>query len=249
MKIEITNRQKIKRINLKGLRKKLIKVGAQNFSSLRGISAKKISILLCDNKFITSLNRRYFKKSCPTDVIAFPLEDNLEPDYLSCIELGGVPIGVLVADRTGLPLIIIRKEAKDHGIKGRLIGDFEKGKTVLLLEDVTTTGGSVANAIKALKDEGLHVETIITVVDRQEGAEETISGMGITLISLTTATDILRDDHITNHLKDIDAIKDRDKEILLMSNKLTSNKESYEDDKKRYEELREIKRREDKKNK
>ena len=174
---------------------------------------------------------------------------NLEPDYLSCIELGGVPIGVLVADRTGLPLIIIRKEAKDHGIKGRLIGDFEKGKTVLLLEDVTTTGGSVANAIKALKDEGLHVETIITVVDRQEGAEETISGMGITLISLTTATDILRDDHITNQLKDIDAIKDRDKEILLMSNKLTSNKESYEDDKKRYEELREIKRREDKKNK
>ena len=174
---------------------------------------------------------------------------NLEPDYLSCIELGGVPIGVLVADRTGLPLIIIRKEAKDHGIKGRLIGDFEKGKTVLLLEDVTTTGGSVANAIKALKDEGLHVETIITVVDRQEGAEETISGMGITLISLTTATDILRDDHITNQLKDIDAIKDRDKEILLTSNKLTSNKESYEDDKKRYEELREIKRREDKKNK
>lgn len=173
---------------------------------------------------------------------------NLEPDYLSCVELGGVPIGVLVADRTDLPLIIVRKEAKDHGIKGRLIGDFEKGKTVLLLEDVTTTGSSVANAINALKDEGLHVETVITVVDRQEGAEETISGMGIILIPLTTARDILKDDPITRELKDIDAIKDIDKEILL-----TSNKESYQDgkerSKERYERLKDIKRREDNRNK
>jgi orotate phosphoribosyltransferase len=130
----------------------------------------------------------------------------IEPDYIACVELGGVPIGVLVADRTGLPLIIVRKETKDHGTKGRLIGDFEKGKTALLLEDVTTTGGSVSNAIKALRDKGLHVETIITVVDRQEGAEETISGMGIILIPLTTARDILRDDPIIKELKDIDAI-------------------------------------------
>lgn len=113
----------------------------------------------------------------------------IDPDYIACVELGGVPIGTIVSDRTGLPLIIVRKEAKDHGTKGRLMG-FEKGKdpigTALLLEDVTTTGGSVASAINALKDEGLHVETVITVVDRQEGAEETISGMGIILIPLTT---------------------------------------------------------------
>ena len=139
----------------------------------------------------------------------------IEPDYIACVELGGVPIGVLVADRTGLPLIIVRKDAKDHGTKGRLMGDFEKGKTALLLEDVTTTGGSISNAINALRNEGLHVETVITVVDRQEGAEETISGMGIILIPLTTARDILRDDPIIKELKDIDAIKDRDVEILL----------------------------------
>ena len=51
----------------------------------------------------------------------------VEPDYIACVELGGVPIGVLVADMTGLPLIIVRKEVKDHGIKDRLMGDFEKG--------------------------------------------------------------------------------------------------------------------------
>ena len=133
----------------------------------------------------------------------------IEPDFIACVELGGVPIGVLVADRTGLPLIIVRKEDKDHGTKGRLMGDIEKGKTALLLEDVTTTGGSASSAINALRREGLCVDTVITVVDRQEGAEEIISGMGITLISLTTARDILRDDPIIKELKDIDVVKYR----------------------------------------
>ena len=133
----------------------------------------------------------------------------IEPDFIACVELGGVPIGVLVSDRTGLPLIIVRKEDKDHGTKGRLMGDIEKGKTALLLEDVTTTGGSISSAINALRREGLYVDTVITVVDRQEGAEEIISGMGITLISLTTARDILRDDPIIKELKDIDVVKYR----------------------------------------
>ena len=139
----------------------------------------------------------------------------IEPDFIACVELGGVPIGVLVSDRTGLPLIIVRKEDKDHGTKGRLMGDIEKGKTALLLEDVTTTGGSVSNAINALRREGLYVDTVITVVDRQEGAEEIVSGMGITLISLTTARDILRDDPIIKELKDIDVVKYRNNEVLI----------------------------------
>lgn len=142
---------------------------------------------------------------------------SLEPDYIACVELGGIPIGVIVADMMNIPLIIVRKEAKDHGLNGRLVGDFERGKTVLLLEDVTTTGGSVVSAIKALKDEGLIIESVITVVDRQEGAEEAISGMGIIFIPLTTARDILQDDVITKELKYINAIKDIDKERLLTS--------------------------------
>jgi orotate phosphoribosyltransferase len=131
----------------------------------------------------------------------------IEPDYIACIELGAVPIGVLVSDMTDLPLIIVRKEAKVHGTKDRFMGDFEKGKIALLLEDVTTTGSSVSNAIKALRDDGLHVDTIITVVDRQEGAEDTISEMGAVLVSLTTARDILKDNPIIKELKDIIAVK------------------------------------------
>lgn len=130
----------------------------------------------------------------------------IEPDYIACVELGGVPIGVLVADMTNLPLIIVRKETKVHGTKDRLVGDFEKGKTALLLEDVTTSGGSISRAINALRCEGLYVDTVITVVDRQEGAEEILSEMGVILMPITTAKDILRDVPIVKELKDIGAI-------------------------------------------
>lgn len=120
---------------------------------------------------------------------------SLRPDYIACVELGGVPIGVILCDRTGLPLIMVRKEEKDHGIKNRLVGfkkEKDPGGTVLLIEDDITTGGSVLSAAKVLKDEGLGIEAIITVVDRQEGSEEAISGEGIKFISLITAEEILK---------------------------------------------------------
>lgn len=77
MKIEIVNQQKVKRINLKSLRRQLNKI-----STLLNLSSSKISIVLCDNKAITNLNRKYFKKASSTDVISFPLKDNFDPDYL-----------------------------------------------------------------------------------------------------------------------------------------------------------------------
>ncbi len=113
------------------------------------------------------------------------------PDYIACVELGGVPIGTLVSYWEHVPMIIVRKAAKDHGTGGRLVGDFEKGGTAILVEDVTTTGGSSLSAVQALRDAGLLVNTVITVVDRQEGSEETLTGAGIKLIALTTAKEIL----------------------------------------------------------
>ena len=85
MKIEIVNQQKIKRINLKKIHAQLKKAESLfNISSnlSRFKTHLKLSILLCDNHFIRRLNKRYFKDSCSTDVISFPLADDLEPGYL-----------------------------------------------------------------------------------------------------------------------------------------------------------------------
>ena len=77
MKIEITNSQRIKRINLKELKTFLKKI-----FSLLNISQKRISILFCDNKEIKKLNKKFFNKAQATDVIAFSLQDEFEKDYL-----------------------------------------------------------------------------------------------------------------------------------------------------------------------
>jgi probable rRNA maturation factor len=77
VKTEIANQQKIKRINVKIVSLILRKV----FYLLDKPSAQ-VSVLFCDNDFITRLNKRFFKKSWPTDVIAFPLQDGLDAKYL-----------------------------------------------------------------------------------------------------------------------------------------------------------------------
>jgi len=77
MVIELTNQQKIKRVNLKQLHKYLKKILV-----FLNIPSENLSILLCDNTLIKKLNKKYFKKPSVTDVIAFPLADDLEPDYL-----------------------------------------------------------------------------------------------------------------------------------------------------------------------
>lgn len=77
MKVKIINQQKAKRINLKRLRRYLQKV-----LGLLNISSKKITVILCDDKLIRGLNKKYLGKNRATDVIAFPLSDGFEPNYL-----------------------------------------------------------------------------------------------------------------------------------------------------------------------
>lgn len=120
-------------------------------------------------------------------------QHSIEADYIGCVALGGVPIAVAVSLETGLPLIIIRKEAKEYGTKGQVVGDFIKESRVLMVEDVTTTGGSVIKAIKLLKEEGLIIRHVIVVVDREEGAHVALADEGVELTPLVKISDLLKD--------------------------------------------------------
>lgn len=118
---------------------------------------------------------------------------SIEADYIGCIALGGVPIAVAVSLETDIPLIIIRKEAKEYGTKGQVVGDFIRNSRVLMVEDVATTGGSVMKAIGLLRDEGLVVEHVIVVVDREEGALSALSKIGVELIPLVKVSELLKE--------------------------------------------------------
>jgi orotate phosphoribosyltransferase len=118
--------------------------------------------------------------------------NSIDADYIGCVALGGVPIAVAVSLETDLPLIIIRKEAKEYGTKGQVVGDFMKNSRVLMVEDVATTGGSVMKAIKLLREEGLLIRNVIVVVDREEGAHTALSDEGIELTPLVRIGDLLK---------------------------------------------------------
>ena len=91
-------------------------------------------------------------------------------ERLAGVELGAVPLVVATALATGLPYVIVRKSAKEHGSSaGRSIeGNLEKGERVALLEDVVTTGTQAVRAARSLEEAGSEVVTIVAVLDRRE---------------------------------------------------------------------------------
>lgn len=140
--------------------------------------------------------------SCIVEEIEKRLENReIIVDYIACVELGAVPLGTAVSLDTGIPLVIVRKEQKDHGIQKRIVGEFEQKKFALLVEDVTTTGGSVISAVKALRNEGLVVSVVISVVDRDQGAQAALEEEGLILISLVKAKTLLEDYEIAQSLE------------------------------------------------
>ncbi|QYZ80279.1 orotate phosphoribosyltransferase [Methanofollis formosanus] len=111
-------------------------------------------------------------------------------DVVAGVAVGAVPLAVATSFASGKPYAIIRKEEKSHGKSGLIIGDVE-GKTVLLVEDVTTSGGSALFGVRALREAGAKVVAVAVVVDRESGASETFAGEGVALVPLTTVSEIM----------------------------------------------------------
>jgi orotate phosphoribosyltransferase len=113
-------------------------------------------------------------------------------DMLAGMELGAVPLVVALALETGLPYVIIRKEKREHGTGKQIEGSDVKGRNVLLVEDVTTSGGSVVKSIQILRAAGADVHTVLTVVDREAGARDQLKDQDVTFTPLLSVSEILQ---------------------------------------------------------
>jgi orotate phosphoribosyltransferase len=121
------------------------------------------------------------------DVIARALTARLGPaERLAGMELGAVPLVVAVAMRARLPYVILRKTAKEHGTKQPFEGEIVPGGHVLLIEDVSTTGGSSVRSVEIIRAAGGIVDRALVVVDREAGARERLAEVGVRLEPLTT---------------------------------------------------------------
>ncbi len=121
-------------------------------------------------------------------------------DYVGGLEMGAVPIAGAIAQLSflkGKPIsaLFVRKKPKEHGAKlsveGLMKGESLKGKRVVVVEDVTTTGGSAMKAVEAVLDAGGEVPFVFTMVDRQEGATEFFAEQKMPFRALFTAKEFL----------------------------------------------------------
>jgi orotate phosphoribosyltransferase len=116
-----------------------------------------------------------------------------EPDAarIAGPELGAVALAAAASLESGLPFLIVRKEAKDYGTSNRLEGVYEEGECVCLVEDVVTSGGAAIEAVQALRAVGLRVSNAICVVDREEGGVDELARHAVRLRPLFRASELL----------------------------------------------------------
>lgn len=124
--------------------------------------------------------------------VAFVVANSQEFDIVAGVAVGGVSLAVATALAGKKPYAIIRSAEKGHGKKDVIIGHV-KGKRVLLIEDVTTSGGSALYGINALREAGATVDCVVTIVDREQGAAAMLAGHHIRLVPLVTVSELLKE--------------------------------------------------------
>jgi orotate phosphoribosyltransferase len=125
-------------------------------------------------------------------------EKGIMADTVGGLSLGADPISTavsLVSHTRQMPMraLMIRKEAKGHGMQKRVEGELNAGDSVVIVEDVISTGGSTMTAIEAVEAEGATVTVVVAIVDRLMGGRETIESRGYEVEVLYTIRDIIGD--------------------------------------------------------
>src|SRR5438876_4278528 len=89
-------------------------------------------------------------------------------DRIAGAELGAVPLAAVTSIACGKPCVFIRNQKKDYGTAKQVEGELKAGETVMIVEDILTTGGQVIEAAQSSKDAGAKIDRIVAVIDRLE---------------------------------------------------------------------------------
>ena len=119
------------------------------------------SPIYCDNRTTLSFPkiRTYLREN-----LAKIIEQEYgKPDVIAGVATGAIAIGVLVAQQLNVPFIYVRPEPKSHGRKNQIEGFLEKNKSVVVVEDLISTGKSSLNAVEALREEGVNVKGMVAI--------------------------------------------------------------------------------------
>jgi orotate phosphoribosyltransferase len=131
---------------------------SQPFTWVSGIK----SPIYCDNRKINS--DVTIRKIILEAFVQLIKKEFSDVEVIAGVATGGIPLGILIADRLNLPFIYVRQAPKEHGLRKQIEGEFVEGQKVVLIEDHISTGGSSMKAIAALKENGLNLLSLISVM-------------------------------------------------------------------------------------
>ena len=120
-----------------------------------------------------------------------PIVSRLQFSRLAGLPYAAIPIATAISLAGNYPMIYPRKEVKVYGTKAEIEGEYHAGETVLVIDDLATTGGSKFEAIEKLTGVGLIVKDIVVLVDRQSGAKESLEQAGHTMHAVLTIRQLL----------------------------------------------------------
>jgi uridine monophosphate synthetase len=120
-----------------------------------------------------------------------PLISNLQFSRIAGLPYAAIPIATAISLAGNYPMIYPRKEVKGYGTKAEIEGEYHPGETVLVIDDLATTGGSKFEAIEKLTGAGLVVKDIVVLVDRQSGAKESLAQAGYSMHAVLTISQLL----------------------------------------------------------
>jgi uridine monophosphate synthetase len=120
-----------------------------------------------------------------------PLLSTLEFSRLAGLPYAAIPIATAISLAGNYPMIYPRKEVKTYGTKAQIEGEYHAGETVVVIDDLATTGGSKFEAIEKLTGVGLVVKDVVVLVDRQSGAQESLEQAGYSLHAVLTIGQLL----------------------------------------------------------
>ena len=120
-----------------------------------------------------------------------PLLKELNFKRIAGLPYAAIPIATAVSLQGNYPMIYPRKEVKTYGTKAEIEGEYHTGETVVVIDDLATTGGSKFEAIEKLTGVGMVVKDVVVLVDRQSGAKESLEQAGYNLHAVLTITQLL----------------------------------------------------------
>ena len=142
------------------------------------------SPIYCDNRKVLSFP--YIRDFIKSELCNAVFEKFPDAQLLAGVATAGIAWGAMVADQLKLPYIYVRPKPKEHGLGNQIEGHYEKGKRVVVIEDLVSTGKSSLQVVEVLKAEGLEIEGMVSIFAYGFNmANESFTKAGVKLFSLT----------------------------------------------------------------